>query len=272
MCISKLNRLRIIIFSIMNTLYQCKTDDKIPENVIESYAVQSVKKLNFEHCIRPIYYISRACGLLPFSITRNSNREIQTPRINVFDFLFFTLSIIWYLFLTYNSFHGIQYWPSLNRSQVLTVSNYSLLILGLIFGVLTITMDMFNRTRLVAILKKFITFDQNVIFYLSFVFDIILISLDFIQMESFGVQFDYKQERKCILLYYVVKLMIAILLSISLLFIYTNVRDSYSPLSLVKYFGPHIFQYVIMSNISTTYVTVIRCLRQRFTTLNSLLR
>lgn len=172
MCTTKLNRIRIILCSIMKVLYQCNTDDN---NLPESYAVQPVK-LNFEYCIRPIYYMSRLCGLLPFSIARNSNGEIQAPRVKIFDFLFFTLSIIWYLFLTCNSFHDIQYWPNLNKSQVLTVSNYSLLIMGLIFGGLTITMDMFNRSRLVDILKKFIKFDQNV-FHLSF--DELLYNLNF---------------------------------------------------------------------------------------------
>lgn len=164
MCTAKLNRIRIIICSIMKILYQCNTDDN---NLPESYAVQPVN-LSFEYCIRPIYYMSRVCGLLPFSIARNSNGEIQAPRIRILDCLYFTLSIVWYIFLTYSSYHEIQNWPSLNKSQVLTVSNYSLLILGLIFGALTITMDMFNRTRLVEILKKFIRFDKNVC-YLSWI-------------------------------------------------------------------------------------------------------
>lgn len=144
----------------MKTLYQCKSDD------FSTKKVESVRpvKLNFEYCIRPIYYISRVCGLLPFSVTRNLNRDIEAPRMNTFDRLFFTLSICWYLFLTYTSFCHIQHWQSLNISHVLTIGNYSLLMIGLIFGVLTITMDMLNRNRLVDILKKFIIFDQNVIF------------------------------------------------------------------------------------------------------------
>lgn len=93
-----------------------------------------------------------------------------------------------------------------------------------------------------------------------------------IQMEGFGVQFDYKQDRRCILLYYAVKTTVAILLSISTMIIYTSVRANYSTLNVLNYLGPHIFQYLIMFNISTTYLTLVRCLRQRFSKLNSLLR
>lgn len=156
---TKLNRIRIIMISIMNTLYWRKPDNKLPKSVEQS---DRPVKLNFEYCLRPIYFISRASGLLPFSIARDSNGTICAPRINTFDFLFFIVSISWYLFLTFASFRDIQFWPSLNKSHVLTVSNYSLLIMGLIFGALTITMDISNRTRLVDILKKFIIFDQNV--------------------------------------------------------------------------------------------------------------
>lgn len=92
------------------------------------------------------------------------------------------------------------------------------------------------------------------------------------QMESFGVKFDYKQERRCIIWFYAVKSMVAILLCIPTLIIYTSFRENYSPLMLISHLGPHIFEYIIMSNISTTYLTLIRCLRQRFITLNSLLR
>lgn len=159
MSTTKLNRIRIIIISIMKALYLRKSDDNLPKSVVE---IDQPVKLNFEYCLWPIYFVSRASGLLPFSIARDSNGTIYAPRIRIFDFLFFISSISWYLYLTYTSFHDIQHWPSLNKSHVLTVSNYSLLIVGLIFGALTITMDMLNRSTLVDICKKFITFDQNV--------------------------------------------------------------------------------------------------------------
>lgn len=198
---TKLNRVRIIIVSIMNALYLRKSNDKLPESVVQC---DQPKKLNFEYCLRPIYFISRVSGLLPFSVARDSNGIIHAPRINAFDFVFFIVSISWYLFLTFVSFREIQFWPNLNKSQVLTVSNYSLLIVTLIFGALTITMDLFNRAKLIDILKKFITFDQNVSFVLSGIHRmlIFLMIFDFIwntnhtQIESFGVQFDYKQVLK----------------------------------------------------------------------------
>lgn len=146
----------------MKALYQCKSGDKLPQSVVE--CVQPLK-LNFEYCIRPIYYISRVSGLLPFSIARNSSGDIHAPQIKTFDFIFFIISIFWYLFLTFTSYRDIQHWPSLNKSHVLTVSNYSLLIVSLIFGALTITMDCWNRTRLVDIIKEFISFDQNVHYF-----------------------------------------------------------------------------------------------------------
>lgn len=91
-------------------------------------------------------------------------------------------------------------------------------------------------------------------------------------METVGMQFDYKLERRCILLYYTVKAVVAILLNITTLIIYAHIRNSSSPLILISYIGPHVIEYFIMSNISTAYSSLLRCLRQRYIALNSLLR
>lgn len=92
------------------------------------------------------------------------------------------------------------------------------------------------------------------------------------QMENVGVRFDYKLERRCILLYYTVKVVAAILLNITTAIIYAYIRNSSSPLTLMSYIGPHTMEYFTMSNISTAYLSLLRCLRQRFMALNSLLR
>lgn len=118
---------------------------------------------NFEYAVRPIYYFSRLFGLLSFSVVRNSIGEIHKPRVRIIDGLFFVIAICWYLALAYASSGNVTIMLENPRvSFILVFGDHLLLASGLIFGALCITMDMFNCTRLVEMLKKFNIFDRNV--------------------------------------------------------------------------------------------------------------
>lgn len=122
------------------------------------------KKWDFANSFAPIYYFSRVTGLLPFTIARNSNGEIQMPSVSRLDRLWFVVSICLHLSLIcilLPSFNELK--KVLTRQQfILIYCDQLRLVLSLIFGALTIAMDMCNRFKLVALLKKITIFDKEV--------------------------------------------------------------------------------------------------------------
>lgn len=149
----------ITVSSVRKVSTQSKTDD--PSNNFKKNA--QFRDINFEYSVRPIYYFARAFGLMPFSVIRNSNGEIQKPHVGVINLLLFVVSICWYLILAYTSYRNVTfllYNP--DTSFILVLGDYLLLIVGLICTTFFILMDMVNRTRLVDFLKKVTIFDQMV--------------------------------------------------------------------------------------------------------------
>lgn len=56
------------------------------------------QKDTFAYCFRPIHIVSRAFGLMPFSITFDSNGEIQKSNVSKFDVLWF---VVWLCLLLF---------------------------------------------------------------------------------------------------------------------------------------------------------------------------
>lgn len=136
------------------TVKSVETSKEFNENV------NLEKKADFEHSVRPIYYFSRVFGLLPFSLIRNERGEIQKPQVRFTDLLFFVISLSWYFFLACVSCQNIRL-PN-DNSLIPIAGDFLLLIIGLIFNEFIIPMDMFNRFKLVEVVKMFNTFDENV--------------------------------------------------------------------------------------------------------------
>lgn len=155
----KKDRKNVITVPVKKVSNQSKTDD-LTNNLKKN---AQFRNINFEYSIRPIYYFARAFGLLPFSVIRNSNGEIQKPHVGVINLLLFVISICWYLILAYSCYLNVTfllYNPK--TSFILVFGDYLLLIVGLISTTLFIVMDMVNRTRLVDVLKRLTVFDQKV--------------------------------------------------------------------------------------------------------------
>lgn len=134
-------------------------------------AIAHSNELDFVHSFEPIYYLSRCFGLMPFKIVRNTNGEIQMPKVSRLDVLWFVISVCLYLYLV--SFIGqyMVFAKDMTRQQSILFSCGQLrLIFCLIFAILTIGMEMRNRFELVAILKKITNIDKDVstIPYFSF--------------------------------------------------------------------------------------------------------
>lgn len=130
--------------------------------VVEVKKISHSRKINFSLTMMPAYFFSRVIGLLPFSIVRNSNGEPQAARVNVFDFLWLIISMSLFLLMAFYIYSDVEIPPGSSDSYVLIVGDSAFIIFGMIYGALIIAMDMFNRNRLVDLLKKFIDFDNEV--------------------------------------------------------------------------------------------------------------
>lgn len=116
---------------------------------------------NFAYVFRPIYYISRVFGFMPFKIIYNSKSDAQEPKMGAFDMIWFLISISVYLL----AIDTKQVWDvqlKNNGSNTLSISTKALSIVELIFGIIGIGMDLCNRFKLINILGKFTIFDCEV--------------------------------------------------------------------------------------------------------------
>ena len=120
-----------------------------------------LENLNFCFTVKPIQFYSHIFGLVPFHIVRGGNGDRREPRVGLFDFLWFVISICIYLWL------GVAYVQTLempqNPSRIMLVLGDAILIsAGVCFGSIIVLMDMINRFRIVEILNKFTLFDKKV--------------------------------------------------------------------------------------------------------------
>lgn len=120
------------------------------------------KNCNFAYSFRPIYYISRAVGLLPFKITNDSNGAAKTAHIDLFDGLWLAFTICTYLTAAFRAYEQMSISQDSSRNQLIHFGFQTILIEGLIVGAFMITLDAFNRQKYVEILKKVSTFDTAV--------------------------------------------------------------------------------------------------------------
>lgn len=124
--------------------------------------VTNTPNKNVLFSLRPIYIFSRIFGLMPFSIIRNSNYEIQGVQVGKFDLLWFIISISLYSFMAIICFQTTHYVKSPINSVVIVTGDRILLTICLCNCVIKVVMDMCNRFRLIDIMKKFAFFDNEV--------------------------------------------------------------------------------------------------------------
>lgn len=118
--------------------------------------------VNFAYSFRPIYFFSRAFGLLPFSLIFDSKGDIERARVSVFDGLWFKVSVSLYLLMAFICYQNIELSQDQKASPILIVGDASFLIFGLIYDAVSIVFDMINRNKLVDILKMLTAFDNEV--------------------------------------------------------------------------------------------------------------
>lgn len=119
---------------------------------------------------RPIYLVSRIFGLLPFSIRRDANGEVQRAQLSISDIIWFVISVSGYLLLAYYCTQAAQIGMNSKGSYFLRIYDDIGIILCFIFGAIYISSNMYNRSRLIDILKDFSIFDEKVKHLYSFEF------------------------------------------------------------------------------------------------------
>lgn len=125
-----------------------------------------LKQHTFEYGFRPVYYFSRAVGLWPFSIHRNSSGTIQSARISALDGVWFSISMFIHVLAMY-TFLKIMLDLESTNSKDKTIFAFAMLyalfrILCLLIGAIGTVLDMVNRRKLTNILRKLIIFDKEV--------------------------------------------------------------------------------------------------------------
>lgn len=122
--------------------------------------VKYVRPKSFEYAFQPIYYFSRIAGLWPFTIVLSSNGSVEKSRVRLFDVLWFFISIFVYLTALFYAYKDIK---DLKSADSITFTLFFMFkIISLLFGLCGVVLDMFNRNKLINILKKFAAFDDEV--------------------------------------------------------------------------------------------------------------
>lgn len=120
------------------------------------------KRLSFAHSFKPIYTLSRICGFMPFTIVLDSSGAIQTARVSVLDSLWFIIYIGTYLLSTLYYVTYIMSKQVESTFATLAYATRTIVIFRKLFNCVLITTDLCNRFKLVEILKKISTFDEQV--------------------------------------------------------------------------------------------------------------
>lgn len=118
---------------------------------------------NFLQSFKPIYYFSRVFGLMPFSIVCNSSGEIQKHRVNRFDAAWFIVSICVFSLVAFLTYEHLIYVhnDAFILNSIVFFDNIHIT-MELVFAVLFIGMDMYNRSYIVDMMKLLATFDKEV--------------------------------------------------------------------------------------------------------------
>lgn len=121
-----------------------------------------IKKFNFEHAIRPVYYFSRLTGQWPFSIIHNANGKIQRARVGFFEILWSILVICLNLTVSLDSYEDFKAEQEKHPIRIRFIVGDVLDMSSVLFITIGIVLGIINRKRLVNVLKKINAFDSKV--------------------------------------------------------------------------------------------------------------
>lgn len=119
-------------------------------------------KLDFAYTFRPIFYCSRLCGIMTFSMNHDSDGEFLKPRVSRQDVLWFMLWLCINSFMVV-VFHKYGDFPFTNAvSPSLYFGEKIVGILPTLGGGLFSILNLYNRFKIVETLNTFKVFDLQV--------------------------------------------------------------------------------------------------------------
>lgn len=116
----------------------------------------------YQNSFRSIYYVTRFVGLWPFTIVYHSNGSIKKSSVGLFDKFWFLISICLYLTAFFYTCTFMKHQDPNKSNYLSELLFYLSQIPTLLFGAVNVILDMFNRHKIVNILRKFNTFDSRV--------------------------------------------------------------------------------------------------------------
>lgn len=143
------------------------------------------KKLNFVYGFLPTYYVSRVCGMMPFSIVYDSNGEPKQSKVKKCDQLWLIFHILLFSYVTFCNFRDLKLPENTSSTPyTLMLCDYALYAFITISAFLLLGMDIRNRQKFVDFLRMFTIFDRKVsqrmffyhYYFLIFVFPFRLIN------------------------------------------------------------------------------------------------
>lgn len=233
------------------------------------------RKFNFEYVFRPAYYYSRFAGLWTFSITHDSNGIIQSARLGFFDILWPIIVICLNLTLAFFANKSFvtkrEKFPNSTRfiaENIFHISCFLFVIIGIVLNIV-------HRNRLMNVLRKLNTFDNDVRHYLH----IFLIEANSIfefsrsqtQISKLGVHFNYKRGCRRSWLYFMTPTFIALVLHWIELQFFASFYEN-PLLTLADSFAYDFFHFVSWISLEMSFIVFLIALHERFTAMNSLLR
>lgn len=135
-----------------------KTDSS--QKVFVESKAQIQRTFNVYYSARPAYYFSRFFGLMPFSIKNHLN-EMDSAYVTIFDLVWFIFAIFFYGTLLYAVTVTFVV-PSELQAVIFFTGSRMILMTDLFLTMISIVMDMCNRSRLIKMLQEFHLFDKEV--------------------------------------------------------------------------------------------------------------
>lgn len=242
----------------------------------KSWSPPTVKKrtrraANFCDTVRPVYIVSRIFGLMPFTLHHHANGHIDRSSVGLFDIFWFIGAIAINLTMIYYTVLSLLEPSFTLESSILQDGSRVLSICAMVMIVLSIALDMFNRKRLVKILKDLTAYDKNVrmiVVLLKSLSDLIFVSQ---QIEKYGTRTDFERSRRAVIIS-IIFLSLVILLLIFLTYFASDVIHALSPLQLFVKFFTFALLYGSFECVMKKYHFLIIHIRSRFEQIQNLMR
>lgn len=124
---------------------------------------QQKRRLNFYDCFKPIFTISHTLGLLSYTIHSDPSGTPDSTTVGVIN----ATHLIGSILLNFLLAHVYQLSPRRRMGSGSAISILSSFYRNCRHFILflSVVLDLLNRNRLLKILKNFIVFDKNVIYF-----------------------------------------------------------------------------------------------------------